>query len=232
MIQPPTPKQVFARSYCAGGRLLVTASLLLLPFSVFAQKQTGTIDQLCGPRCAHFILRHFGRTTELYEIVDEMLAHEGSQDTSLADLRTVLEKRGLYVASYQFAPSEPLRVFPAICHFRETVAGPGHFVVARDFKNDHVLIWDGMRSQRWLQARDFAVRFSGAAMFIATEPFAPDTVFAGAFTSATYIPWLAAAGGLVALPFILWQLPWRASHGSHSAQDESVLPKPMERNEP
>jgi ABC-type bacteriocin/lantibiotic exporter with double-glycine peptidase domain len=211
----------------------VTASLLLLllPFSVFAQIQTGAIDQLCGPRCAHFILRHFGRTTELYEIVDEMLAHEGSQDTSLADLRTVLEKRGLYVASYQLAPSEPLRVFPAICHFRETVAGPGHFVVVRDFRNDHVLIWDGMRSQRWLEARDFAARFSGMAIFIVTEPFAPDTVFAGAFTSATYMPWLAAAGGLVVFVLILWQHPWRALPGSIPAKGENVLPKSMERNE-
>ncbi len=131
---------------------------------------------ICGPRCAHFVLRYYGREEKLSSLVREMQWPDLSQGTSIRQIEDALDSRGIHTRSVQLhnvRRFQPTR--PAIVHLHENDDrgddNMGHFVVVLpESTSRHVAVWDGLSGTRFRPWDDFSREITGAVVLTDDVP--------------------------------------------------------------
>lgn len=132
-------------------------------------------DVFCGPRCASYILQHYGKAADLLELVGEIQDRDWSQGSTLADIDQALRVRGLHTAALRLSPSADLRWAElAVVHLNAEGSRMGHFVVAHptDSRADFVSVWCGLRGVRQLPTPWIRTRRSGAVLLVSDRAIA------------------------------------------------------------
>lgn len=109
----------------------VATSLLLLA-GLDASGGARIVDrQLCGPIAVEAILRHYGKRSELAEIIDAVYRDTDETISSMAALSQVLNEHGVSTLAVHLGNgAAPCWNAPAIIHLRSPTCYPdGHFVV-------------------------------------------------------------------------------------------------------
>lgn len=130
-------------------------------------------DAFCGPRCASFVLNHYGKQAELLDLVNEIQDRDWRQGSTLAAIEKALRARGLYTAAVRLSDSAHLQwPEPAIVHIEGDTTEIGHFVVALPGRSSgsDIALWFGLSGTRVVSRDWLRARRSGAALLVSAEP--------------------------------------------------------------
>jgi ABC-type bacteriocin/lantibiotic exporter with double-glycine peptidase domain len=131
---------------------------------------------ICGPRCVHFVLKHYGRDEALSPVVRQMQWPDLSKGSSVRQIEDALQSRGVYTRSIELKRAGSFRPrFPAIVHLRDQHGGDvsleGHFVVVMpESTRSEAVVWDGLFGVRRETWRDFSRRMTGVVVLTGDEP--------------------------------------------------------------
>jgi ABC-type bacteriocin/lantibiotic exporter with double-glycine peptidase domain len=128
-------------------------------------------DNVCGPRCAWYVLRHYGHAVDLIEVVRETQWPNLEKGTTLAQLQAALERRGVHTRAVDVPKDVSLCWnHPAIVHLRNARGNIGHFAVWIPSSNSRrVHVWDGLRGERTIPTAEFADERSGAILLTSPD---------------------------------------------------------------
>jgi hypothetical protein len=124
-------------------------------------------DMFCGPRCAQFVLAHFGQRQDLYDLIREIQERDWRRGASLASIDRALRRRGIHTAALLINDTAALRWGePVIVHLKGTAADDiGHFVVQLPSRDDRdSRFWCGLAGEQAIAARKAADLRSGAVL--------------------------------------------------------------------
>ncbi len=118
------------------------AGILLLSTCWVLRAQPAVCQEsICGARCVHRVLEHFGKKDELTDIVRELYDSPQGGPVSLADLGKAIEKRGISCTMLGLGALDvPRSAHPLILH----VDG-NHFVVQEEGNLWSATVWDGLK---------------------------------------------------------------------------------------
>lgn len=136
----------------------------------------GLNEAICGPRCAHYVLKHYGREEALTSLVREMQWPDLTKGCTVAQIEKALISRGIHVRSIQlkrFGSVQPES--PAIVHLRREGSGKedpkGHFVVLLpETTRTEAVIWDGLLGTRCEPWKGLSKTMTGVVLLTADSP--------------------------------------------------------------
>lgn len=136
-------------------------------------------DMFCGPRCVQFVLAHFGRQEELYDLIEEIQERDWRRGSSLASIDRALRRRGLHTAALRISDEAIIRCQePAIVHLRGRAPSDlGHFVVQiPSCARDETSFWCGLSGVQTLPLAEACAARSGAVLLTsATKIVSPSS---------------------------------------------------------
>lgn len=165
-------------------QLSLTFGLFLLNASC-ATGQSDGLNQICGPRCVHWISKQLGNhDVTLEDAVESLVDLRSSQSVqpSLFDLSLYLKRQGFHTRSISFPKDEHIElqldqdVF-ILAHLRgplvtdSNVKQEGHFIVWLGTAEDgSQQCWDGLRQRVIVSSKDFQSLSTGLALAVAPSP--------------------------------------------------------------
>lgn len=129
-------------------------------------------DLICGPRCVHFILKHFGIESDLIELTKAAQWPDLESGASLKSLSDILIQNGLHTRAIKFSPSAKLNWdFPVIFHRELDSRKVGHFAVwLPESTLSSVEIWDGIQGKLHQAESSWRAERSGVVLLVAPAP--------------------------------------------------------------
>jgi len=132
---------------------------------------TSRDDFACGPRCVQYVLRHYGSSVDLVDLIRELQWSDFSRGTTLAEIQGVLERRGLYTAAIRINDLARLRWrHPVVLHLARTRNEIGHYVVWLRNRRTQQVVWNGLMGEIELPDALPGLPFSGAVLLTAPSP--------------------------------------------------------------
>lgn len=172
------------------------------PASAEPPAEGRVVDLVCGPRCVQHVLDHFGKPTDLGDLIREMQWPAFERGSSVAAVEESLNKRGVHTRAVRVGTDLDLHwPHPAIVLVRTDDSELGHFVVQEPSDEvGKVTAWVGLNGHVTGDARQFAARRTGVIVLTAPEPI-PDSAVAFTAHSASRswhrYWWLGLAAALV-----------------------------------
>lgn len=136
-------------------------------------------DNICGPRCVSFLLNHFGRPTDVLQLVTEIQHGNPARGSSLSDLTSALKHHGLHCLPVQIPAGNSFRCcFPSIVHLEpHHDQSLGHFVIQMPAARTtaSIRMWKGLSG--FFEGPDdaFPEARSGAILVVADRPISIDS---------------------------------------------------------
>jgi ABC-type bacteriocin/lantibiotic exporter with double-glycine peptidase domain len=138
-------------------------------------RDDGTAGQYCGPCCVHYLLKVFGRTYDLDELIREIQPPDSKSGATLDSLSKALSQRGVYtlpVAVRRTSDVELTSPYPMILHLSARGAKDAHYVVwLPSAATDVTTIWDpsvGTVTETTWDA--YSPQLSGAMLLTSPDP--------------------------------------------------------------
>lgn len=128
---------------------------------------------VCGPRCVQRVLQHYGQKVELIDLVIELQGAAIDRPANLADMKSALERRGVYAMGVRVRSIDRLASLdwtgPVITHFS---ADGGHFRVIFPARSDanSTCVWDGLAGATMLPIAEIATESSGVHLLTSGLP--------------------------------------------------------------
>lgn len=112
-------------------------------------------DMICGPRCARFILQHYGHKVELIDLVRSLQWPEVDQGTSVSQMDSAIRAYGIHTCALQLSAGCDFEwPYPVLVHSADPARTLGHFVVRMPGTAEHpALLWDGLHGYDWASSR-------------------------------------------------------------------------------
>ncbi len=128
-------------------------------------------DLVCGPRCAQFILRHYGIDADLIDLVREIQWPTLEDGATLAAVDQALRARGVHTRALRMGPTSRLSwSHPVLLHLTGETAG-GHFVVwLPDSTENTAHVWIGLAGVQSGRFDSLRKRMSGAILLTSPTP--------------------------------------------------------------
>ncbi|GIW97430.1 MAG: hypothetical protein KatS3mg111_0763 [Pirellulaceae bacterium] len=131
-------------------------------------------DKACGPRCVEFLLKHFGHSADLIELIKELQWPDLEAGTNLETIKNCIISRGLYAYPVRFDSHDvPYLEAPIILHLgRNESSDGGHFCVLmpNSTKGHLVAIWDGAAGYRVLEKQALLESLTGVGLAVSSTP--------------------------------------------------------------
>jgi hypothetical protein len=178
-------------------------------------------DRVCGPRCARYVLHHYGVEEDLATLVRETQWPDFESGASLASLAEALEKRGVHTCALRLSSSARLCwPHPVIVHLRGVAGQMDHFVLWKPADEDGgegVYFEPGDLSH--LTGATIARGRSGVVLLTSPEPIANPERAAVEAAAGWYVHVAVAAGTFVAawVAARLFSRWWFCTGGPHEA---------------
>jgi Peptidase C39 family len=134
--------------------------------------KTKAADFVCGPRCVQYVLRHFGLSADLSDLIHEMQWPEIERGTNLVAIQEALQKRGVFTRAVRVGTDVELRwPHPVIVHLSAADQEIGHFVVQLPSDEPgNAIVWIGLDGWVMGDKQKLAARRSGFVLLTAPEP--------------------------------------------------------------
>jgi hypothetical protein len=128
-------------------------------------------DMVCGPRCAQFLLKHYGKDTDLIELVKEIQWPEFEAGASLQAIDSALQKRGVYTQAIKMDPEATLCwPHPVLLHLNGS-GTMGHYIVwLPESSEEAVCAWVGLEGVRRGPNEKLARQLSGVVLLTSPVP--------------------------------------------------------------
>jgi hypothetical protein len=125
-------------------------------------------DKVCGPRCAQFVLSHFGQEEDLVALVQEIQWPDLEGGCSIEAIQECLSARGLYTSCVTLTDDVvPFSPHPVIAHHPPSEGSLGHFSVlmpAGEGENA-ITVWDGIAGYAVTDMKTWRASCSGVVLF-------------------------------------------------------------------
>jgi hypothetical protein len=145
---------------------LFTVITIILTFQ--RQAASGqSLDVVCGPRCVRYVLDWYHVPSgSLFDLISELQGNQVESGSSMADIRSALEDRGVATAAIHWKPGVPIQSRnPVIVHFppgRDSKSRSGHFVVWLPHSGrGRVRFWNGLNGTETINDNEFYAKMSG-----------------------------------------------------------------------
>lgn len=129
-------------------------------------------DFVCGPRCVDYILRQYGRTTELIELIRAVQWPDIERGATMKSLEACLQQRGVHTFAMRLSPSARLQwPQPVLVHLHHDQSPEEHFVVWLPSSSRALVhYWDGLLGRKIVSSDEFARMRSGAVILTSDRP--------------------------------------------------------------
>lgn len=141
------------------------------PVAPSGQHTRSTEDVVCGPRCLRYILRHYGKQSDLIDLVRAIQWPDIKSGSSLASIEAVLRKNEIATqALYVPVGANVKWDHPVLIHCSATEATPAHYIVLLATAGGTARIYCGLDGCRSIKLSELASLRSGVVLLTASSP--------------------------------------------------------------
>jgi len=142
-----------------------------------AENATGAIqDNICGPRCVHYILHSFSKDSGigLLELVDKLQPNGIKEGARLADIDTLLQSYGIFTAAGRVNRNSAIVwPYPVLMHLTTEAKSMGHYVlILPGSTRTAAIVWDGLSGVSKVPTSQLSAQLGGGVLLTSPVPIA------------------------------------------------------------
>jgi len=133
-------------------------------------------EVICGPRCVHFVLKHYGIEESLAGVVRQMQWPDLAKGSTVIQIENALGSRGIFTRTIELSQGAAFRPeSPAIVHLgkdpdREDSPEPHFVVVMPESTWREAVLWDGLFGIHREPWNDFSKKMTGVVVLTGHAP--------------------------------------------------------------